>query len=376
MATADHRPTHPADASGPQPANTPDGSGAPAGAEAGGPTAEPLADAFDLLLLGWSFLRGHLLMSAVDLGLFEALAKEPGTAEQIAGRLDLHERGTRDFLDALAALGVLRREGGVYHNSPVAEHHLIAGRQGFIGGFIAMTTQFMGGAGWEGLTGMLRTGLPRGHDEKGGVPFNEVFRDPERLRLFLSAMDSLNGAIGPELARRYDWSRHGSFVDVGGARGNLAGTLLLAHPHLTGGVFDRPVMEPFLRELARDRGVAGRLAFHGGDFDVDDLPAADVLIFGNVLHDLPVGSRRALIAQAARRVPPGGAVVVYDPMLDDERRIVDNLLLSLAMRVQSPAGNEYRPAECRAWMREAGLEVEEVFPLPAHATAVVGRRPA
>lgn len=336
---------------------------------------EPIADAFDLLLIGWSFMRGNLLMSAVDLGLFDELAKQPGTAEQLAGRLRLHDRGTRDFLDALAAMGVLRRDGDVYRNSPAAENHLIPGRPGFVGGFVAMTTQFMGGAGWDSLTGMLRSGVPHGHDA-GSVPFDEVFRDPERLRLFLSAMDSLNGAIGPELAQRYDWSRHSSFVDVGGARGNLAGTLLLAHPHLTGGVFDRPVMGPYLEELARERGVADRMTFHGGDFNVDDLPEADVLVFGNVLHDLPVGTRRGLIAQAARRVPPGGAVLVYDPMLDDDRRVIDNLLLSLVMMVQSPAGNEYPPAECRTWMEEAGLRVEEVFALPAHATAVVGRRPS
>lgn len=336
---------------------------------------EPITDAYDLLVLGWSFVRGNLLTSAVDLGLFEALAKEPGTAEQLAQRLRLHDRGTRDFLDALAALGVLHRDAGVYRNSPAAENHLIPDRHGFVGGFLAMTTQFMGGTGSDGLTGMLRTGEPHGHDA-GSVPFDEVFRDPRRLRLFLSAMDSLNGAIGPELARRYDWSRHSTFVDVGGARGNLAATLLLAHPHLAGGVFDRPAMRPFLDELARERGVADRLAFHGGDFNVDALPAADVLIFGNVLHDLPVGTRRGLIAQAARRVPPGGTVLVYDPMLDDDRTAIDNLLLSLVMMVQSPAGNEYPPAECRAWMEEAGLRVEEVLALPAHATAVVGRRPA
>ncbi|HEY5836866.1 methyltransferase [Streptomyces sp.] len=334
----------------------------------------PIDDPFDILLVGWSFVRGNLLMSALELGVFEELGKAPGTAEQITQRLGLHPRGARDFLDALAALGVLERDGDVYRNGPAADRHLIPGRHGFVGGFLAMTTQFMG-TGWGSLASMLRTGDPHGQDA-GTVPFEQVFRDPERLRQFLSAMDSLNGAIGPELARRFDWSRHSSFVDIGGARGNLAGTLLLAHPHLAGGVFDRPVMGPFLEELAEDRGVLDRMTFHGGDFFVDRIPGADVVIFGNVLHDCPVEIRRDLIAQAAEAIPPGGAVVVYDPMIDDERRVVDNLLLSLIMMVQSPAGNEYTPADCRGWMEEAGLQVEEVLKLPAHATAVVGRKPA
>ncbi|MFE4368973.1 methyltransferase [Streptomyces sp. NPDC056835] len=338
-------------------------------------TGAPLDDAFDIMLVGWSFMRSKLLMTAMELELFEALGKEPGTAEHIAGRLGLHERGVPDFLDSLAALGLLTRDAeGVYRNGPAAARNLIPGQPGYVGGFLKMTTGFMG-SGWETLADMLRTGDAHGQDASK-VPFAQIFRDPQRLRQFLTAMDSLNSAIGPELARQYDWSRHSSFVDVGGARGNLADTLLLAHPHLTGGVFDRPVMKPFLEELATDRGVSDRISFHGGDFYKDKIPGADVVIFGNVLHDTPVATRKDLIAQAAANIPAGGAVIVYDPMIDDDRRDADTLLMSLTMMMQSPAGNEYTPAQCRGWMEEAGLEVEQVLRLPAHATAVVGRKRA
>ncbi|MGP2439222.1 methyltransferase [Streptomyces sp. JW3] len=335
----------------------------------------PLDDAFDIMLVGWSFMRSKLLMTAMEMGLFEALSKESGTAGQIADRMGLHERGVPDFLDSLTALGLLTRDAaGVYANGPAAARNLIPGQQGYVGGFLRMTTDFMG-AGWETLADMLRTGDAHGQD-KSKVPFAQIFRDPQRLRQFLSAMDSLNGAIGPELARQYDWSRHTSFVDIGGARGNLAGTLLQAHPHLRGGVFDRPVMRPFLEELADERGVRDRMSFHGGDFYVDPIPGADVVIFGNVLHDTPVATREGLIAQAAAHLPAGGAVIVYDPMIDDDRRDADTLLMSLTMMMQSPAGNEYTAAECRSWMTAAGLEVEQVLHLPAHATAVVGRKRA
>ncbi len=260
--------------------------------------ARPIDDPFDIMLVGWSFMRGNLLMSGLEVGLFQELGKEPGTAGQITRRLGLNERGARDFLDALAAMGVLERdEQGVYRNGPAADRCLVPGRPGFVGGFLAMTTQFIG-AGWDSLAAMLRTGDPRGLDADT-VPFEEVFRDPLRLRQFLSAMDGLTASIAPALAERFDWSGHTSFMDIGGARGNLAATLLAEHPHLRGGVFDRPVMKPHLEELAQERGVADRLRFHGGDFFVTDIPGADVVIFGNVLHDCPVESRRNLIAQAA-----------------------------------------------------------------------------
>lgn len=332
-----------------------------------------LDDPFDVMLIGWSFVRSKLLMAAVELNLFEELRKEPGTVSQLMTRLDLNERGARDFLDALTALGLIERTGDVYRNSPAAARHLIPGQQGYVGGFLAMTTEFMG-AGWESLTAMLRTGKAHGQ-ESGAVPFAKVFRDPTLLRHFLSAMDALNGAIGGVLAQSFNWSEYTSFADIGGARGNLAAQLLQAYPHLRGIVFDRPAMRQFADELAAANGVSSRLTFHGGDFFTDELPAADIIIFGNVLHDCPVEARRELIQRAHDKVSPGGAVIVYDPMIDDERLGADNLLLSLSMMLQSPAGNEYTPADCQEWMRAAGLEIAGAIPLPAHATAVIGRKP-
>lgn len=336
-------------------------------------TGGTLADPFDVMLIGWSFVRSKLLMSALEMNVFEELQKEPGTAGQLMARLGLHERGARDFLDALTALGLVERSGDVYRNAPAAAQHLIPGQQGYVGGFLALTTEFMG-AGWESLTDMLRTGKAHGQ-ESGEVPFARIFRDATLLRQFLSAMDALNTAIGRELTRRFDWSQYSSFADIGGARGNLAAQLLEAYPHLKGSVFDRAAMRAFAEELASARGVASRLTFYGGDFFTDELPEADVLIFGNVLHDCPVAARRELIQRAHDVITPGGAVIVYDPMIDDERVNADNLLLSLSMMLQSPAGNEYMPAECRDWMRAAGLEDAGLISLPARATAVVGRKP-
>ena len=332
-----------------------------------------LTDPFDVMLIGWSFVRSKLLMSALEMNLFGELQKEPGTAAELMTRLGLHERGTRDFLDALAALGLIERSADVYRNSPAAAQHLVPGQLGYVGGFLGMTTGFMG-SGWDSLTAMLRTGKAHGQ-EAGEVPFARVFRDPTLLRQFLSAMDALNGAIGQELVGRFAWPGYASFADIGGARGNLAAQLLQAHPHLRGSVFDRPAMRPFADELAAAHGVAGRLTFYGGDFFTDELPPADILIFGNVLHDVPVGARCDLIQRAHDAASPGGAVIVYDPMIDDDRLAVDNLLLSLTMMLQSPAGNEYTPDECRDWMRAAGLEDAGRIPLPAHATAVIGRKP-
>ena len=62
--------------------------------------------------VGLGFWASKTLLSAVELGLFTELARKAGTAEDLQGRLGLHARSTRDFLDALVSLGVLDRKHG------------------------------------------------------------------------------------------------------------------------------------------------------------------------------------------------------------------------------------------------------------------------
>ncbi|MFE2288862.1 methyltransferase [Streptomyces sp. NPDC059443] len=333
----------------------------------------PLEDPFDVMFTGWSFFRSKLLTAAMDIGVFSVLGDDSLGAAELADRTGLHPRGARDFLDALAAIGLLVREDGRYRNSPGTQRHLLPDREGFVGGFLRMTTELMG-SDPESLNGLLRGGTARNQGAGGEVPFTKIFHDPVRLRQFLSAMDSFSGAVGPELARVFDWSRVATFSDVGGARGNLAAHLATAHPGLTGTVLDRPSMAEHFDRLVAERGVADRLRYVGADFFQVELPRADVVILGSVLHDWPAEQRATLLRKAYDAVHDGGWLIVYDTMLDDERQDPDALLLSLIMMLQSAQASGFSPAECGAWMTDAGFAVERVVRLPALTTAVIGRK--
>ena len=71
-----------------------------------------------IMQLGFGYWGSKTLLSAVELGLFTELANGPVTIDEMRTRLGLHERGARDFLDALVALGMLKREQGKYANTP------------------------------------------------------------------------------------------------------------------------------------------------------------------------------------------------------------------------------------------------------------------
>jgi SAM-dependent methyltransferase len=322
-----------------------------------------------LLRLGNAYCDAKALLTAVELDLFGALKDGPATEEEIRERLRLHGRGLADFLHLLAALGVLVKTGEAFGNAAGAQRHLVPGGESYIGGFLQRSNRNLYPA-WGRLSEALRTGKPQ-----SGGSFAEVLERPAVLRQFIGMMDALTQQLAPALVEAFPWSRYGSLLDVGGCRGNLAAHLVTANPGLRGHVFDLPPMAPFFAEHVEARGVADRLEFHGGDFFADPLPAADVVVLGHVLHDWDADQRRQLVRAAYAATNPGGALVVYDRMLDDDPRHVENLVISLDMLLVTDGGSEYPVQELRAAAAAAGFEKITDQPLGDFDTIVVCHKP-
>ena len=175
------------------------------------------------------------------------------------------------------------------------------------------------------------------------------------------------------IARQFPWSRYRTFADVGTAEGCLPVQVALAHPHLSGVGFDLPPLGPIFDEYIASFGLQDRLRFHGGDFLTDPLPDADVLVMGRVLHDWSVDERWMLLAKAYTALPEGGALLVYETIIDDERREnAFGLLMSLNMFIETPAGADYTRGECAAWMREVGFRETYAEHLLGPDSMVVG----
>lgn len=334
-------------------------------------TDERRVDFGSIMRLSSAYAQAKILHSAVELGLFELLAKGPADAQEITAGLGCSPRFMRDFLQAAAALGLLVREGSRYRNAPGVDELLVPGGPGYLGGRIVVASQRHYTA-WGQLTTVLREGKPPA--KAGADAFDGLYADPVRARGFLAHMDANNALVGPQLADQVDWSGHRSFVDVGGARGNVAAALVKAHPHLTGGVFDLPGVRPYFDELMAELGTAETVRFHAGDFFTTPMPATDVVILGHVLHDWTVDKRQELLVRAFDAVRPGGAVVVYDQMLDEEQPDLRSLIGSINVGLMT-GGSEYTVADCRQWIEKAGLRFDYARRLPkGNDTVLVARR--
>ena len=323
--------------------------------------------------LGLGFWGSKTLLSAVELGLFTELASEGSLdAAALTKRLGLHERGARDFLDALVALRMLDRTDGLYANTPAGELFLDRGKPSYVGGILEMANARLYPF-WGSLTEALRTGEPQNEAKHGGDLFGELYAEPERLKAFLKAMTGLSLGSADALAAKFPWQDYRSVVDVGTAEGALLARVAATHPHLTGKGFDLPGVRPHFEAYVATHGLSDRLVFHPGDFFSDPLPAADVLVMGHILHDWSLEQKRMLIAKAYDALATGGAFVVYETIVDDERREnAAGLLMSLNMLIETRGGFDYSAADCMGWMREAGFRETRAEHLVGPESMVIG----
>ncbi|GAA2613526.1 methyltransferase [Dactylosporangium fulvum] len=331
-----------------------------------GPTPQPV------LHIASGHRTARLLSVARELDLFTLLSARPMTSHELADRLALDAGATRDLAHALVGLGLLERDGtGRYRTTPVATRYLDTNGPHYIGGFLDFLDRQLNPA-WDLLIERLRPGGgPASAD-----PYRPLYADETGRTAFLEAMDVINTPHGHQLSGELDWSGVDEVLEVGGARGNLSAILAGRHPRLRATVFDLPELAEPCRRHVEALGLGGRVRFHAGDFFTDDLPAgADVVIVGHVLHNWPDPVRRMLVGKAFAALRPGGQVLIYDAMVEDERPAFGNALVSIDMRVWSAGGSEYTPQECTEWLREAGFVDVRQHPIGASSLVLRARRP-
>ena len=331
-----------------------------------------------ILEAGLAFRTSRALLSAVECDLFTALAVEGALdLPAITKRCRLHPRGARDFLDTLVALGFLERsDDGRYRNTPETDAFLDRGKPTYVGGYLEMCAARLYPA-WTGLTTALRTGQPvtaEASQEPSG-PFGRLYADERNRGIFLAGMTAGAERVAQMIAARFPWREYRSVVDVWCAEGCLLMHVANVHPHIEAVGFDLPPVASSFERFITTHGLNARVVFHPGDFLTDPLPRADVVVLGRVLHNWDLETKRRLLARAWDALPERGALLVYEQLIDDDRRKnAGALLASLNMLVMTAGGFDFTAAECIAWMKDAGFRDARVEPLAADDVMVTATK--
>jgi hypothetical protein len=333
-------------------------------------------DVGPILQTAFSFWSAKVLLTAVEFGLFTRLGKRRMTAEELGKELELHPRGTYDFFDGLVAMGFLARDGdgpaAKYHNTDAGLLYLDQASPRYVGGILVMLNARLFRF-WNDLPAALRTGRPQNeikHGQKG--MFEELYAELPRLEEFMGAMTGLSRINFEAFASRFDFAPYKTLCDVGGATGLLCIEVAKRHPHLACTSFDLPVVEPIAKKSIAAAGLSSRIATASGDFFKDPLPKADVITMGMILHDWNLEKKTHLIRSAYRSLPPGGALVAIEALIDDARREnVQGLMMSLNMLIEFGDAFDYTGADFQRWCKEAGFRRFEVMHLAGPSSAAI-----
>lgn len=319
-----------------------------------------------LMQLATGFYSFETFATAVELELFTRLAAgRRVTVDELAAELGFEHRPADLLLVACASLGLLVKDGDAYLNSPLAEEYLVIGRPAYFGGFVRYC-EHREYLGWHRLIDALRGNRPVTWDpQKQDSVFSDV--DPEMLALFWEAMHSLSMSTAACLADAVDLTGHARLLDVGGGSGAFPIVLCRRYPQLRATLYDLPHVCELAQAKIDAAGLTNAITTWAGDFRAGDLPGShDVVLLSNVLHDWDEGTDRDLLAACHRALAPGGAVLISELLLNDERSGPPAAaLMGMNMLVETAGGKNYSADEVISWLTDAGFAGARVIELDA-----------
>ncbi len=316
----------------------------------------------------------QLLAVAAKLGIADLLAGGPQAVEELAkaagGRADALYRALR----GLASFGVfsevaprsfaltpladlLRTDHPHSMRAPVLFHGAEAYRA------------------WGELLYSLQTGAPAFDHVYHLSHFDYLAQHAEASAVFNQTMTANTARSVTAIVSAYAYPATGVVVDIGGGHGVLLAAVLQAHPGLRGVLFDQPHVVAGAARMLEEAGVAARCARVGGDFFNPPLPAGDLYLLRQVIHDWDDARSIAILRHCAQAMEPDGKVLVIEALVPPGNDPSPVKFLDLQMLVMN-GGRQRTEEEYRQLYAAAGLRLARVIPTGLEFSIVEGTREA
>jgi precorrin-6B methylase 2 len=338
-------------------------------------------DPSKIMQIGMGYWASKTLLAAVRFGLFTHLAGAKLGGKEIKQKLSLNttDRHVYDWLDALVSLGFLQRDGimdsSVYSNSLDTEVFLDKKKPSYIGGILEMGNNRLYKF-WGDLEEALITGKPQNESKnssEGNMSFfTDLYKDPAKLQEFMDAMSGIQLGNFMMLAKKFDFNKYKTLVDIGGADGLLSIQICLNHPDIHCSTFDLPPVAPVAKKRIEQFNLSERITVLSGDFTKDELPSAEIITMGNIIHGTDEENKQLLVNKVYASLPENGVLIAIENIIDDERRVnTFGLLMSLNMLIENGNAFDYMPSDFKRWATKAGFKRTEIIPLAGPTSAAI-----
>jgi SAM-dependent methyltransferase len=323
--------------------------------------------------LALGYRTAQILITCVELGVFEAIAAGAAATGEIAAATGCDPRGMGLLLNSAASVGLLEKREGRFAHSPLAASCLTRSGAGYMVGSLRLEAAFY--RRWERLADAVRTGQRPEEDRR-----DEQAGD--WARNFVYGLYDMARPVAPIIADALDLpdDRPLRVIDVGGCHAAYSLALADRHPLLTATIFELPAVVPHVREIIARAGLAERVTVQEGDFQRAGLGSGyDVALVFGVLNGEPPAGRPALIRKVYDCLNPGGRIVLRDFVLDDDRAgPPEAAIFALQMLLATESGGLDTRGDWARWLAEAGFALPQTVALPdgAGGALIVADKPA
>ena len=244
----------------------------------------PPAALLEMITDAWA---SQAITAAADLGIADALAGGPLSAEELATAVNANADTVSRLLRALISRGIFRRSrDGRYELNSLADA-LRSDAETSVAGMARFVGSPQHREHWSHLTDAIRTGQAVVPALRGKSAFEYLADEPELAKIFNDAMTSVSEVAIASVTAAYDFGRYATVVDVGGGHGRLLAAILDGAPNSRGVLFDLPQVVAGAPALLAEHRVDDRVRVVEGSF-FDAVPdGGDAYVLKNVIHDWP-----------------------------------------------------------------------------------------
>lgn len=307
--------------------------------------------------------------AAASHSLFTHLEAGAETADHLAARAGISERGAQTLLDGLVSLGLVELRDGNYRNTAEAATFLVEGQPACFSSFAQLKLAHMGTL--SNLPEIVRVGGPV-TDATVEVADNPHW---EKLVQAIAAQSVPVAATAADILRLADAGEI-SILDIGGGSGIYSAVWLGLNPAARSTQLDWAPINAIARRLLAEHSLADRFTCIDGDFHTTDFGTAvyDLAVYSHIAHQEGPEDNMAIFVKLRTALKPGGTLIICDYIVDDDRSGPPfALIFASEMLLKSKQGGTWRRADYHAWLTKAGFEDIAFHPTPSPATLVLAR---
>ena len=303
----------------------------------------------------WAAIEGygrfHVLVAALELGTFEALARgDDRTGDELAAELEVSAPHLTTLLEGVVALGFLEHHHGRFSLNDTAKRYLLVDGPASMVDLVPVSPGPL--ANWSDLTDTVRTGSPPDPIDDDPVAFYRPLVTGTFTTIFRCASRA-------DRQLRYSALDTPRVLDLGAGAAPWSCAILAANPGATAIVNDLAGVVDLAEAKLAEHGVGDRAEIRPGDYleiDVED-GAYDIVVLGHILRAESDDRARALIDRAARALKPGGRVLIGDYFADRQRALEPHaLMMGVTMMASTRHGRVFRFVDLATQLRGAGFE--------------------